>query len=167
MVGDCKCSPLLMLRPLTVAKVPVTALPVKMVKVFPMPGTKLLTSDTLRVPFRLAPLATASWLYCLPTVKPPIWTLRLQLEFRVWVLGESFPVPAGESPAVNEPLETTELAIVPLPKTFPAWMVVPEGAVSVPSTVVVPAVWVYPPVTLRLVPAPPVSRPELVRAHGE
>ena len=37
-----------------------TALPVKMVKVFPMAGTKLLISVTLRVPFRLAPFAMAS-----------------------------------------------------------------------------------------------------------
>jgi len=46
-----------MLRPLTVVNMPVTALMVKIVKVFPIEGRKPLIILTLRVPFRLAPFA--------------------------------------------------------------------------------------------------------------
>ena len=52
-----KWSPELMLRPLTVVNMPVTALMVKIVKVFPIEGRKPLIILTLRVPFRLAPFA--------------------------------------------------------------------------------------------------------------
>src|SRR5215472_15688132 len=68
------------------------------------------------------------------------------------------PVVAEESPGVIVPLDVTAPVIVPLPNSDPPFRLsVPEdGRVKLPSSVVVPAVWVYfdpVPVTFRVVPA--------------
>ena len=72
-----------MLRPLTVANVPVIAVPVTMVKIFPIAGLKLLIRLTVRVPPKLAPFDTASRLYFVPTVLPPIEILSRPAGFCV------------------------------------------------------------------------------------
>ena len=51
-----KCSPELMLSPLTVANVPLTALPVRMVKVLPIAGTKLLDQRHIESSIQTRPI---------------------------------------------------------------------------------------------------------------
>src|SRR6516164_3667576 len=79
------------------------------------------------------------------------------------------PVAAEESPGVIVPLDVTAPAILPLPYRLPPFKLSePEdGRVKLPSSVVVPAVWVNfdpVPVTFRAVPPLIETVPELLNA---
>jgi hypothetical protein len=53
-------------------KAPLMLDAVSTVKVEPMVGVKPLARETVRVPAKVAALLTCSWLYCVPTVVPPM-----------------------------------------------------------------------------------------------
>jgi hypothetical protein len=60
--------------------VPVTLAAVKTVKVDPTVGVKPLASVTVRVPAKLTVPLTCNWLYCVPTVVPPMKELMAALD---------------------------------------------------------------------------------------
>lgn len=60
--------------------VPVTLSAVKTVKREPTVGWKPLASATVRVPAKFAVPLACNWLYCVPTVVPPMKELMVALD---------------------------------------------------------------------------------------
>ena len=73
------CSPELIAM-VELVNVPEMLCALRIVNVCPIVGVKELTSPTVSVPPKLAVPVTFSWLYCVPTVVPPIETFNEPLE---------------------------------------------------------------------------------------
>jgi len=65
--------------------VPATLLAVSTVQVWPTVGVNPLISPAVSVPPRLAAPVILSWLYCVPTVVPPMETFIVPVESCVYV----------------------------------------------------------------------------------
>jgi len=104
-----------MLSPFTVANCPLTALPVRIVKLSPMTGTKPLISLTESVPPRLTPFETATSPN-VPAVLPPIEIFSVAVELCGSCRGSRAVSQSAFPPALRRKVNSQSRRLRPAPR---------------------------------------------------